>query len=207
MKHQVIIKFAILCFVVIGSLQASGQIDSLCVEKKSCVSPNSTQKGYKIYLQYSTDSGRVGTNLFYGLDRFINLSDSLKLVFVGKLLGYENDTQKCCLLVSGYKHNQIDGWCGSPKFKAYNISVDALFMINRLCFSSYTDMYSCTPVLYDKQLRKEINSDQKKIKVVFAAYKKWYAECKAKGMIPKYFPFNDGRYVWYGGRKSIAPKD
>ncbi|MGB4773877.1 MAG: hypothetical protein WBP45_01780, partial [Daejeonella sp.] len=71
----------------------------------------------------------------------------------------------------------------------------------------YTDMYSCTPVLYDKQLKKEINSDPEKIKCVFKYYKKWYAECKAKGMIPKHFPFNDGRYVWYGGRKSIVPKD
>jgi hypothetical protein len=103
--------------------------------------------------------------------------------------------------------NGIEGCGGSPKgVKRYKVQIDALYIINRLCWPGSMDFYSCSPALYDKKIKKSINSDQKKIKIVFAAYKKWFEECKTKGKIERYFPFNDGRYVWYGGRKSVAPK-
>lgn len=102
----------------------------------------------------------------------------------------------------------MEGCRGYPKnAQRYTIQVDALFMINRLCWPKLMELYSCSPVLYDNKLKKEINSNQEAIKAVFSKYKDWYAICKAKKLIPKYFPFNDGRYVWYGGQKSIAPKN
>jgi hypothetical protein len=69
--------------------------------------------------------------------------------------------------------NGIEGCGGAPKgVKRYTIQIDALYIINRLCWLSSMDFYSCSLALYDKKIKKSINSDQKKIKIVFAAYKK-----------------------------------
>ena len=173
------------------------------VEKKFC----SSQNGYKLFLRLQNSDSVLSSTTFYDLKGFTSLTDDIKLVIIEKLLWYKNDTSKCCLPVSGYVHNYNEGCSGTPQSKYYNIQVDALFMIGRLCFSQLTDRYSCHPVLYDTEEKKEINSEPEKIKLVFEEYEKWYNECKSKGKIGDYFPFNDGRYVWYGGRKSVVAKE
>lgn len=181
------------------------QTGILSVEKNEC---KNKFKGSKLVLISKADTAvKQSFTYSYDLDYFISLNDSCKLLLIESLLKYENDSARCCLDVTSWSFNGIEGCRGKPKdVKHCTIQVDALFMINRLCWPKLMELYSCSQVLYDSKLKKSINNDQKKIKIVFAAYKKWFEECKTKGKIERYFPFNDGRYVWYGGRKSIAPK-
>lgn len=191
--------------LLLGSvLNCYGQVS---VTKKKCTY-DTKYSGEKLIIQYKTDTINLQSSIEYWLSDFIELPDSTKLLIIEKLLGYESDTSLCCLNVINRSFNGIEGCRGKPKDAIrYTLQVDALFMINRLVWPKLMELYSCTPVLYDNKLKKSINHDQKKIKCVFAEYKKWYEECKAKGKIERYFPFNDGRYTWYGGRKSGVPKN
>lgn len=184
-----------------------GQQPSIQILKKKC-SYDKRYNGEKIILHYQNDSlVRISSNEYW-LHDFIKLEDSIKFLLIEKLLKYENDTALCCMNVVTRSFNGIEGCGGTPKdVIRYTIQVDALYIINRLCWPSSMDFYSCTPVLYDSKLKRSINDQPKKIRIVFAAYKKWFDECKANGKISEYFPFNDGRYVWYGGRKGVVPKD
>lgn len=176
------------------------------VIKKSCTY-DAKYSGSKLLIRYTLDTVKIESSIEYWLQTFIDFPDSIKLKIIGSLLEYENDTSLCCMSVINRSFNGIEGCGGRPKgVNRYTIQVDALFMINRLCWPKLMELYSCTPVLYDNRLNKSINDDQKKIRLVFGSYVKWYKECVKKGQIGKYFPFNDGRYTWYGGRKSISPK-
>lgn len=200
MVKKSFIGIALLFFVAVTTVAQTG---NFYAEKVEC---KNKFKGSKLVLNYKSDTiTKQSFTYSYDLDYFINLDDSSKLILIEALLKYENDTARCCLDVTSWSFNGIEGCRGKPNnVKHCTIQIDALFMINRLCWPKLMELYSCSQVLYDSKLKKDINSDQKKIKIVFAAYKKWFAECKAKGKIERYFPFNDGRYVWYGGRKSIA---
>lgn len=94
----------------------------------------------------------------------------------------------------------------SPRSKYYTVEISALYFIDRIAYGVYTDYYSPAPVLYDNEEQVEINNCPEKIKIVFESYKKWFNECMRSGEIPKYFPFNDGRYVWIYGKKSRFSK-
>ncbi len=204
-KNNKIKNFFFVALLLVGVLNCHGQV--VKVVKKKCTY-DKKYSGEKLIIKYCIDTFMLESQVEYWLDSFIILPDSSKLLIIEKLLEYENDTSLCCMNIVNRSFNGIEGCRGKPKGVArYTIQVDAMFIINRLCWPKLMELYSCTPVLYDSKLKKDINSDQKKIKIVFEAYKKWFAECKAKDNIPKYFPFNDGRYVWYGGRKSIASKE
>jgi hypothetical protein len=199
------------CFFVMllitGGMACYAQNTGLQVTKKKCTY-DTKYSGEKLIIHYTYDKVNLESPIEYWLDSFIILSDSIKLLIVEKLLEYESDTALCCMNVVNRSFNGIEGCGGKPKgITRYTIQVDALFMINRLCWPKWMELYSCTPVLYDNKLKKSINNDPNKIKIVFAEYKKWFLERKSKGKIGYYFPFNTGRYVWYGGRKSGAPKD
>jgi hypothetical protein len=205
-RNNKISKLFFATLLLAGVLKCYGQVPVVNITKKECTY-DKKYSGKKLIIQYSFDTINLVSPVEYWLDGFITLPDSSKLLIIEKLLEYENDTALCCMNVVNRSFNGIEGCRGKPKgVTRYTIQVDALFMINRLCWPKLMELYSCTPVLYDSKLKKSINSDHKKIKLVFAAYKNWFEGCKAKGKIERYFPFNDGRYVWYGGRKSIAPK-
>lgn len=199
-------KLFILALLFLITVAAMAQTNTFSVEKVEC---KNKFKGSKLVLNCKNDTTiKQSFTYSYDLDYFTSLNDSSKFILIGELLKFENDTSHCCLNVTNWSFNGIEGCGGKPKnVKYYTIQIDALFMINRLCWPKLMELYSCSQVLYDNKLKKEINSDQKKIKIVFAIYKKWYEECKVKGKIEKYFPFNDGRYVWYGGKKSITSKN
>lgn len=180
-----------------------GQVDDITVEKRYCPSQN----GYKLFIHLRNTDSILSSTTFYDLKGFTSLNDDIKLKIIRKLLQYKNDTSKCCLPVSGYIHNYNEGCSGTPKSKYYDTQIDALFIINRLCFSQLTDRYSCHPVLYDTQDKKEINDSPNLIAKVFMEYEKWYNECNSSEKIGEYFPFNVGRYVWFGGKKSIVSKN
>lgn len=201
--------FMIFCAVSLlffCSIKAVAQNKRFYAEKVEC---KNRFKGSKLVLIYKRDTMTKKSFTYnYDLDDFINLDDSSKLILIEALLKFEDDTVRCCLDATNWSFNGIEGCRGKPKgVKYYSIQIDALFMINRLCWPKLMELYSCSQVLYDNKLKKDINSDQKKIKIVFTAYKKWFEVCKAKGKIERYFPFNDGQYVWYGGRKSIIPRN
>jgi hypothetical protein len=198
----------VLFFLMPFSGKIFAQGDTIYIEKKECTSEG-IYKGYKLIIHYKNDTVNTKAKMYdYHLDFLKGINDKIKLDVIGMLLNYQDDTSMCCLKVQYYSFNGNEGCRGKVEnIDRYTIQVDALFIINRLVWPKLMELYSCSPVLYDKKRKKGINSDQKKIKIVFAAYKKWYAECKAKGRIPRYFPFNDGRYIWDGGRKSITPKE
>ncbi len=200
--------FALISSILVFSVIIIAQTDSVYIERKECISEDS-YKGYKLIIHYVNDTSSQTAKTFdYYLDFLQGIDDKTKLNLIGSLLQYQGDTSLCCIKAYTYSFNGIEGCLGKPKdVTRYTIQVDALFMINRLVWPKLMELYSCSPVLYDKKLKKDINNDNEKIKCVFAEYKKWYEECKAISRIPGYFPFNDGRYVWYGGRKSIAKKE
>jgi hypothetical protein len=189
-------------FLLYSNLTCFGQSGNIEIRKKACGSNG----GYKLFIYLKNGDTTLSSNSLYELKGFTDLSDNIKLAIVEELLKYGKDTSKCCLRVSGYLHNYIESCKGSPKSSFYTIQIDALFMINRLCFSNLTDLYSCHPVLYDTLQKTEINNKPELIKHVYSEYRKWFEECKAKDKIEDYFPFNDGRFVWYGGSKSKIPK-
>lgn len=195
-------------FLICFSIKSTAQIDTAYIEKKECMSAG-THKGYKLIIHYERDTINTTAKVYdYNLDFLKGVSDKTKLDLIGMLLNYQDDTTMCCLKVQYYSFNGNEGCRGKVEnVSHYTIQIDALFMINRLCWPKLMELYSCSPVLYDNKLKKTINTNPEKIKCVFKEYKKWFEECKAKGKIGKYFPFNNGRYVWDGGRKSIALKD
>ena len=197
--------FVILFFTSV--FNCYGQCPTTMVTKKKCTY-DSKYFGEKLIMHYNVDTINLESSVEYWLNSFIILSDTIKLLLIERLLEFEGDTTLCCMNVVNRSFNGIEGCRGKPKgVSRYSIQVDALFIINRLCWPNWMELYSCTPVLYDNKLGKSINDDSKKIKIVYAEYRKWFLERKSKGTIGYYFPFNISRYGWYGGRESGAPKD
>lgn len=180
------------------------QSDTLYVEKRSC-SLSNQNNGYKLIIHYKNGNSIEPQQPFsYSLTYLQSLSNSEKLLIVGELLKYANDTSLCCQYVRNENFNGVDIKGGAPSsIKNYPIAVDALFMINRICWPKLTERYSPAPVLYDTIGKVVINDNPKAICCFVKEYEAWYKECKKKGNIPKYFPFNKGRYIWYSGKIDI----
>lgn len=139
----------------------------------------------------------------YGFAGLSGLSDALKLQIVEKLLQYKYDTAEVCLPVSNYGYEGYENTSKEkPLSKKFNIQVDALYSINRLCFPHASSFYYCFPVVFDTRTGKEVNNDYDAIRAFFEVYEKWFEEVKKSRTIGKEFPFNTGRYIWLGGRKS-----
>jgi len=166
-----------------------------------------TQDG-KAYLRiwYAKGSDTVFFNSIDGYKN--NLEDREKLQLINCLLKFEGDTTRH----PGrgfpvYYATDERAVRFSPRSKYYTVEISALYFIDRIAYGVYTDYYSPAPVLYDNEEQVEINNCPEKIKIVFESYKKWFNECMRSGEIPKYFPFNDGRYVWIYGKKSRFSKN
>jgi hypothetical protein len=188
------------------TMYCSAQNISVEVTKENCTY-DTHYKGEKLIIHYKKDSVNINSGIEYWYQDLINLPDSVKLIIIGKLLQFEADTSLCCMNVVNRSFNGIEGCGGKPRgVDRYTIQLDALFMINRLCWPQWMELYSCTPVLYDKKKKRSINTDSDKVKIVFAQYKKWYKERNEKQSIDNYFPFNRGRYVWYNGQKGRTIK-
>ena len=143
----------------------------------------------------------------YTVPRVFNtLPDSIKLVIVKQLLSFENDTSLCCYLVQELPFDGNDGCCRSPQGKRYRIQIDALYIINAICFRR-SRSYSCVPMIMDTLTRKCVNENQVVIHEVYQQYWEWYYDCLKKGKIDSYFPFNDGRYKWKNGLKGKAAEE
>ncbi|HEX2533083.1 MAG TPA: hypothetical protein VHK69_05080 [Chitinophagaceae bacterium] len=183
-----------------------GQWPQVIVTKKACTFQGK-YTGQQLFLEYRSDSVHVKSDGEYWLKGFIHLPDTVKLLLIEKLLQFAADTAQCCVPVLERSFNGMEG-CRYPQgiVERYPIQVEALFLINRLVWPKLMELYSCTPVLFDRKKGRVINDQPRKIRKVYKEYKRWFGACKAEGKISPYFPFNTGRYIWYGGRKSIAPK-
>ena len=162
-------------------------------------------KGYLV-IWYKKGKDTVNFNFPEGFEN--KLTDAEKLELIKCLLKFEGDTTRHSGMVypNYYASNEI-AVRFSPKSKFFTLEINALYFINRVAYGTFTDYYSAAPVLYDNEEKVEINDQPDKIAMVFTAYKNWFEACIKSGKIPKYFPFNDERYVWLRGKKSLYLKD
>jgi len=197
----------VIIFCIFFPLVCFSQRITVRVEKRPCHRVDALP-GEKLFMEVRTDTGVLVSEADYFLVPFIKLPDSIKLQLVARLLDYRDDTGLCCLRVVDRSFNGIEGCAGHPSgTERYTIQVDAMFMINRLCWPRMMELYSCTPVLYDTVLNRDIDRDGAKLRTVFDSYRKWFKHWIKSGRIGHYFPFNEGRYVWYGGRKPVIARD
>lgn len=178
------------------------KLGELNVYKADCFCGD-RQTGSKIILKYNDRGDPLQARDDYFMPYFIHQPDSIKLKIVERLLAFENDSSQCCMGIGIYLFNDIPVRRGVPdRATSYNLQVDALFMINRICWPTTIDRHSAVPVVFDRHTMQSVNDDPQKIKVLFQEYKDWFRAARAKGTIGAEFPFNIGRYVWYLGSNS-----
>jgi len=201
---------AIFAFVIRGQSQTIVHVEKLKCEKESGYSIelhvfyNSWKYDFSKEGRFKTYyTKRNGVNGSYTVHRDFNtLPDSIKLEIVRQLLTFENDTSLCCYLVQELPYDGNDGRCGCPIGREYRIQIDALFIINAICFDM-SRSYSCVPMIMDTVTGKCVNEDAVAIKEEYHKYRVWYNECLKAGKIDKHFPFNEGRYVWKNGKQGL----
>jgi len=197
--------------IFILTFSVSGFTQEAWTEKCKCSQTSYDGKiynGSRINVFYTKGSDTIKSSS-YRDSALIILPDSEKFVIIEQLLKYENDTSLYCL----YAHAKLFGgelecrfWI-DIKVESLPLSIDALYRINGIAYPYCCWVYSCYPVLYDTLDKIVINEKPELIKEVYKKYKIWFEECKQKGKIVAYCPFNDGRYVWYKGYKSFYPKE
>lgn len=194
--------FGILVLTLFTKFTA-GQLIETFVKKESC-SDLAPYKGYWLSVDYKEKDSALKP--LYDV-AMIELSDKEKLTLIDQLLSFTKDKDLSCRKVTTHVYGS-EGCRGFPDtVKRYSITIEALFIINRLCWPKSMEFYSCSPVLYDTLKKRVINDDANAVACFVKEYKKWYNECKKLGRVPKEFPFNKGRYVWFGGRKYVKPED
>lgn len=177
-----------------------------CLGQPNVKKVNKRDRAY-LEVRYDKYKQQLGFDIENG-NKNNYLTDIEKFQLIGCLLKFEGDiTKHSGRVYPVYFGNSARNIRFSPKSKYFTIEIDALYYINRIAYGVYTDYYSPAPVLYDNEEEIEINDRPEKVKVVFVEYKKWFDECMKTGKISKYFPFNDGRYVWLYGKKSRFSKD
>ena len=130
------------------------------------------------------------------------------MIIIQQLLTLELDTSLCCRpAASPFYGGSLECRCLLDGPINVSLQIDALYRINIIAYPDECSIYSCYPVLYDNIDKKVINDKPELIKEIYKEYKEWYAECKKNSKIGGYFPFNEGRYVWYCGKKSLYPKE
>jgi len=178
------------------------------IEKRVCDNDKwAINKGYSLDVFFAKGNDTIKSHAYLDTNPFVNLPDSEKLVIIKQLLTLENDTTLYCFKAGKYWGGEYE--CNGGFYSPINvpIQIDALYRINGIAFPNICWIYSCAPVLYDTLNRIIINDKPKLVEEVYTVYKEWFIECQRKGKIGNYFPFNEGRYVWYRGkRKSYYPK-
>lgn len=196
-------KFVLIIFVTLITECVFGQDTKTFVKKIVC-SENAPFNGNRLSITYKEKDSTLKE---LGFMSEIELAEKEKLRLIGQLLSFTSDKSLNCRKVTSYVFGS-EGCRGFPDtVTSYSITIEALFLINRLCWPKSMEAYSCSPVLYDTLEKRVINNEPKAISCFVKEYKKWYKECKKLGRVPKEFPFNTGRYVWFGGRKYVRPEN
>jgi hypothetical protein len=164
-------------------------------------------EGFALEVFFLNAKDTINSSSYWETNPFLAINDSLKLIIIQQLLTLENDTSLCCRPAASHFHGgDLACRCLLEGPIDVSLQVDALYRINIIAYPDECSIYSCYPVLYDKIDKKVINDKPVLIKEVYKEYKEWYAECKKNSKIGGYFPFNEGRYVWYCGKKSFYQK-
>lgn len=130
----------------------------------------------------------------------INLSSfQSKISIIEELLKFKSNSNSVCFKTFTY-HSNFD----TVNSKFYTLQIDALYLINVLCFDYYSINYSPCPVLYDTTTNEEINNNQSKLKEVFKIYEEWFEKNKTNKFTNFSFPLVGTKFQWkYGLQKNI----
>lgn len=136
---------------------------------------------------------------YYDYSSIYRLADSIKIRIIERMFDFISDTSLCCSKVMGYENMDYPG-CFSeiPTSDKFSIRVEALFIINRIAYNSFTSRIGCYPVLYDTETMKEVNNDNCLVSIMVEHYKRWFKMYKERGKLPDYFYLNRGRIRWWG---------
>ena len=169
------------------------------VEKQSCRYRGVAGSCLVLHLKRG-DSVLTSKRDFYTLKEFTTLPDAVKLMLVEKLLAFKGDTAMVGMPMERYQYEGVERTCREPAVsKRYTIQLEALYLINKLCYPRASSFNFCYPVLYDAQDNREINDDPLALQEAYKAYESWFQQAKEKGVIEGPFPFNEGqRYRWLG---------
>lgn len=168
----------------------------IVVEKVFCDSK--LKFGEKLIIRMgSGKSEKVSPTKNYDLKDFIKLSDAEKLSIVVLLLKNRDDKAETCLFPFNYNYSKKNkpNDKKTPLSKSFSIQIDALYMINRLCFSEAPDYTN--PVIINTETGEELNNNSAAISEYYKVYDKWLEECLQKGVIDKTFPFTTNKYRWF----------
>jgi len=180
------------------------------IVKRDCTQKylNCEYKGFTLDIYFLRANDTIKSSSYWETNPFLDFTDYEKLIIIQQLLTFENDTSLWCGPAAAHFYGgALECRCLLDSVINVPIQIDALYRINGIAFPNICWIYSCYPVLFDTIDKKVINEKPELIKEVYKKYREWLSKCMQKGMISDYFPFNEGRYVWYGGRKSYYPKN
>ncbi len=192
---------SILLFLILGYVKpAAAQVEHISVQKDTCFHDVDKIDGHKLVIIVKARDTTISTPKdFYDLDGIIGLSDSIKLNIIEQLLKFKNDQSICCRKVGKYYYEGIERTCiGKPKSQIYSIQIDALYLINKIVHPYGTSMYSCFPVVVNRETQKEINDCPELIVDYYRIYEKFFEEAKKTNVISNNFNFNTIKYAWFG---------
>jgi hypothetical protein len=199
-----------ICIGIFLFIACNGFTQRAWTNKSPCAEsydPDNIYLGYKIEIFFLKNNDTIHSNYYWENNPFKNFNDSSKLLIIEQLLSYERDTSLFCGTAGAHFYGgALSCKCHIDNNIKVPLQIDALYRINAIAFPNVCWIYSCYPVLYDTLEKKIINDKPELVLEVYITYKQWFAECIKKGKIGNYFPFNEGRYVWYGGRKSFYRK-
>ncbi|SFW86786.1 hypothetical protein [Chitinophaga sancti] len=176
------------------------QLKRVRVEKTTCWHERDQIQGYKllVVMEYNDSTIKILDD-YYDLEKLASLSDSIKLAIVGQLLQFNGDLSICCRKVYRYYYEPYERVCvGRPGSQTYPISIDALYMINKIVRPYGISFYSCFPVVIDWKTKKELNDCPDLIADYYKIYEECYKEAVRAEKIGDGFQFNTTKYAWYG---------
>ena len=202
------IRIAIL--IVFTTIACTSYSQKSWIKKSDCSDSTisgTIYKGFRLEIYFLKDNDTTKSYYYWYDNPFLTYSDSSKLLIIQQLLAMEGDTSLFCGSAGAHFYGgALSCKCDIDNNINVPLQIDALYRINAIAFPHLCHIYSCYPVLYDTLERKIINDKPELVVEVYATYIQWFKECSTVGKIGNYFPFNEGRYIWFCGRKSFHKK-
>lgn len=203
------IKLILICIpVYFAAMRASAQQEEepvtigdykISVTKKPCMK---YREGYYLDVKVRLGDSILDPNRdYYDYSAVWHLDDSIRIEIIEQLMAFLDDTSFCCKKVNGYinytfGYGRFDTY---PVTTSYSIGIEAMFIINRICYAGYIDRISEYHVLYDLKTQQEANSHPELVAIMADWYRKWFDGFRETGVIPReYNVLNHGRVRWWG---------
>lgn len=197
MKLKIIICAICTMFISVTSVPLFGQDFKIRIEKEH----SERSAGYYIRVRINGPDFIFDSETSkYDYENVSKLPDSVKLVLIGILFEFIDDTSICSNKLYSYPNSQFDGcYYISPNSKEFSIGIEALFIINRIAYFKYVNRISCFPVLYDSKSHIEVNSSVLGLRIMGKQYKLWFDKCKSGlTILSDYHYLNSGQIRWWG---------